>query len=139
MIQCISEEKPKKWDLALAQAEFSYNNIVNHSTSKSPFTVIYCQPPKLALDLVNLPKHPEKSVTAENMVDHVMSIQEEVKMHLEEATAKYKEAADKKRRKKVFEEGEYVMVYLHKEWFPIGTYNKLKSQEVWPIPNSEAD
>jgi len=36
---------------------------------------------------------------------------------LEKSNARYKAAADKKMRKKVFEEGDMVMVYLRKKEF----------------------
>ncbi|XP_050281259.1 uncharacterized protein LOC126722149 [Quercus robur] len=76
LIRCILGKKPKRWDLALSQAEFAYNS------SK-----------------------------------------------LETTNAKYKEAANKKRREKIFNAGDLVLVYLRKEIFPVGTYNKLKDKK----------
>ncbi|XP_057476894.1 uncharacterized protein LOC130764610 [Actinidia eriantha] len=87
---------------------------VNRSTGQSPFAIAYCALPKHTLDLVLLPELPHISLVAENMAEH--------------SNAKYKETDDKKRREKIFNEGDLVMVYLCKEHFLDGTYNKLKDK-----------
>jgi hypothetical protein len=37
LIRCLSGEKPKQWDLTLAQTEFAHNSMLNKSTGKTPF------------------------------------------------------------------------------------------------------
>ena len=46
------------------------------------------------------------------------SLHEKVSRHIEKQIKGYKEKADKKRKKRIFEVGDLVWVYLRKEKFP---------------------
>jgi len=102
LIRCLSSEKPKQWDLTLAQAEFAYNSMINRPTGKTPFQIVYYQPPRHALDLAPQPKLPGMSIAAEHIADQIKAIQGEVRTNLEESNARYKATADRKRRAKNF-------------------------------------
>lgn len=65
LIRCISGTHPRQWDVALAQAEFAFNNMQNKSTGKTPFEIVYLQPPRMNLDLVKLPQVPGLNQEAE--------------------------------------------------------------------------
>jgi hypothetical protein len=69
LIRRLSGEKPKQWDLTLAQVEFAYNTMLNRSTGKTPFQVVYYQPPSHALDLVPLPRLPGMNIAAGHMAN----------------------------------------------------------------------
>ena len=51
-------------------------------------------------------------------------------MKLEKSNAKYKATADKKRREKIFCEGDMVMMYSQRERIPVSAYNKLKQKNM---------
>ncbi|KAG7586297.1 Integrase catalytic core [Arabidopsis thaliana x Arabidopsis arenosa] len=133
MVRSICGDKPKQWDLALPQIEFAYNSVVHSATGKSPFSLVYTSVPKHVVDLVKLPKAPGVSASAETMAEEILAVKEVVKAKLEATGKKNKVAADKRRRFKVFKEGDDVMVFLRKERFPVGTYNKLKPRKYGPF------
>ena len=63
------------------------------------------------------------------MANRIQPMQEEVRQKLEATNAKYQEASYKKRCEKIFNVRDLMLVYLRKERFPIGTYNKLKDKK----------
>ncbi|GKA29603.1 RNA-directed DNA polymerase [Tanacetum coccineum] len=130
MIRCLCGEKPKLWDVSLAQAEFAYNSAVHSSTGFSPFEVVYKTSPRHVVDLVDLPG--KKNIQANRMVEEVQATHEVVRANITEANVKYKIVADKHRRKKLFQVGDEVMVFLRKERFPVGTYSKLQPKKYGP-------
>ena len=86
-------------------------------------------PLKHTLDLVPLRELPEVSQATENMANRIQVMQKEVRQKLEATNTKYKEATNEKRREKIFNVGDLVLVYPRKERFPVGTYNKFKDKE----------
>jgi hypothetical protein len=54
------------------------------------------------------------SITVEHMAGRIKAIQEEVWKNLEESNTRDKAATDRKRRAKVFQVGDFVMVYQRK-------------------------
>ncbi|GKB25028.1 RNA-directed DNA polymerase [Tanacetum coccineum] len=130
MIRCLCGEKPKLWDVSLAQAEFAYNSAVHSSTGFSLFEVVYKTSPRHVVDLVDLPG--KKNIQANRMVEEVQATHEVVRANITEANAKYEIAADKHRRKKLFQVGDEVIVFLRKERFPNGTYSNLQLKKHGP-------
>ena len=71
MLRSIVEENPKQWDLALPQAEFSYNSSVNKSIGKSSFQVVYGRNHMGFLDLVHLPLGDRINDGKESFAEHI--------------------------------------------------------------------
>ena len=131
MIRSICGDKPKVWDLALAQAEFAYNSSVHRTVGKAPFAIVYTSMPRQAIDLVKLPGGHGVSA-AKNMAENWQPMTVEVKERIEKSNAKYKATRDKHRRKQLFAVRDQVMVFLRRERFPMGQYNKLQSKKYEP-------
>nr|GEW59398.1 putative nucleotidyltransferase, ribonuclease H [Tanacetum cinerariifolium] len=102
---CLCGEKPKLWDVSLAQAEFTYNGAVH----------------------IDLPG--KKNVQANRMVEEVQATPGVVRANITEANGKYKITANKHCWKKLFQVGDEVMVFLRKERFSVGTYSKLQPKK----------
>ncbi|GJV89239.1 RNA-directed DNA polymerase [Tanacetum coccineum] len=130
MIHCLCGEKPKLWDVSLAQAEFAYNPAVHSSTGFSSFEVVYKTSPRHVVDLVDLPG--KKNIQANRMVEEIQATHEVVRANITEANAKYKIAADKNRWKKLFQVRDEVMVFLRKERFLDEAYSKLHPKKYGP-------
>ncbi|GJX19210.1 putative nucleotidyltransferase, ribonuclease H [Tanacetum coccineum] len=101
LIRCLCGDRPKQWDQFIALEEFAFNNMVNRSTGKTPFWVVYQCPPKQALDLIQLPALPGHSIAARNMSGKIEAIQAEAKQRLELSNVKYKESCYKHRPSKL--------------------------------------
>nr|GLL17411.1 hypothetical protein CRG98_018468 [Ipomoea trifida] len=115
------------------KAEFAYNSSMHSSIGRFPFSVVYTKTPKHAVDLLQLPSSKKIHKQADTMASQVQSVQQEARAKLEASNAKYKTAANKKRRQKLFNVGDEVMVYLRKERLPTGFYHKLSPKKHGPF------
>ena len=69
LIRSICDDKPKQWDLALAQAKFVHNSVVHRITGKALFAIVYTKAPRQALDLIKLPREYGANVAVKNMAE----------------------------------------------------------------------
>ena len=99
--------------------------------------VVYTKTPQYTLDLVQLPKQADKSVTANHMAKQLVEVHHEVKQKLEETNLKYKIIADKHKRKQVFAVDDQVMIFLRKKRLPTGSYSKLQQKKYGPYAVSK--
>ena len=88
--------------MILPQAEFTYNNSVNRSTSKSPFQIVYGSSPRNASKLRQLDKGEISSVEVEEFVEHLKNIHEELRKHITKMNTLDKAKAYVKKRYKEF-------------------------------------
>lgn len=60
--------------------------MINRSTGRTPFTIVYQHPPRHTLDLVPLPQIPGYSHAAKQMAKSIETIQSSVRTMLESST-----------------------------------------------------
>lgn len=99
-------------------------------------SLLYRQPPRHALDLAKLPKVAGSSTAAEAMAEQVHDIHANVKEKQEAKNEKCKNIADIKRRKKLFNEGNQVMVF-QKGMISYKDIQQIEATQVWSLQSLE--
>ena len=108
LLRSLASDHLKSWDQRLYQAKFAYNCSLNRSTSFSPFVITYGYNPRASLDLAPIPNLKHVNVKAKDLITQIQEIHTAPAKHLQESSAKYKQATDKKRRVVEFEIGDFV-------------------------------
>ena len=104
----------------------------------SPFAIVYQKVSNHLIDLAQLPVREKFSNAVSTLDGQVLGVQEHVRSRLEKkSNVTYKDAADKKTREKLFEQGDMVMVYLRKQTIFAGAYSKLKPTEFYEYHHTE--
>lgn len=92
MIGNLIGDKSKQWDLVLLQAEFAYNSMLNRSTDKAPFEVVYTKAPNHVLDLLKLSGLGNH--LTESLATQISSTLDSVRLKLAIFNVKYKAQVD---------------------------------------------
>lgn len=111
---------PKQWDLVLPQAEFAYNRSSHRSTGMSPFFIVYGRNPFTPLDFAPSPAVEHYSVEGDERAKQIKLIHEQVRNSIINNNIVYQRRANEKRKRVVFQAGDWVWVHLSKERFPGG-------------------
>ena len=130
ILRILVGERPKEWDQALPQAEFSYNNSPNRNTGQNPFHSVYGMHLRGIYEILDLGRDERRSAYGEDIAIAMHEVHEHVKLKLQDNTIKSKGREDLKRREHSFEVGELVLEHLRMETFPRGEYNKLKYNKI---------
>ncbi|KAF7130340.1 hypothetical protein RHSIM_Rhsim10G0033500 [Rhododendron simsii] len=89
--------------------------------------------PRAPVDLAPVPDLKRVHGKATELIAHLQDVHTTTQQNLLEATAKYKCAADKKRRLLEFAVGDFVWAVLTKDRFSAGEYNKLAARKIGPL------
>ncbi|VFR03504.1 unnamed protein product [Cuscuta campestris] len=90
------------------------------TTGLSPFQIVLGQNPSGVLDLAPIPRVGRNHPRAEEMIENLRSIHDQVRRKIEESNNNYKARVDKRRRQVVFDVGDFVWAVLTKDRFPVG-------------------
>lgn len=112
MLCCLTTQA-KDWELVISQAEFAYNNFVNHSMSLSPFHICICYDASTPLDLAPLPPMFPTNTHAQEFAKDIQSVHVDVKKMLEKVYATVKARTDLHRRSQLFKVGDMVLHMLY--------------------------
>jgi hypothetical protein len=100
----------------------------------APFFVVFGYIPRGPLDLLPIEGPDKNPKDAKAHVRNLKEIHELVHKNLTVAYEKYKAHVDKRRRQVEFRVGELVWIYLSKDRYPKGDYNKLTRRKFGPYP-----
>jgi hypothetical protein len=132
LLRSLVIEHHSSWDSIFPQAEFAYNNLVNQSTGKSPFQVVYGTQLRGVSKLRDSKKTANSNASVEEFVEAMKELHSRVKEPLLKSNQEYKRREDQHRRQLHLEVGDLVLAHLRKERFLRGTYNKLKMKKIGP-------
>jgi hypothetical protein len=132
LLRSLVTKKGCQWDQILAQEKFSFNNLVNKSTGKIPFQIVYGIQPRGNTYLRDLNQDEFRSAGVEDFATKIQKLYDKVREQIQNNSLKYKSRVDQKRREVQFKVGDEVLSHLRKERFPRGTYNKLKMNKIGP-------
>lgn len=84
LLRCLTKQHGQTWDLVLGQAEYAYNDSMNHSTGKIPFEIVYGFHLRGILELRDLSSMAPKSAQGEKFVEGIKEVHDKVKLSLQQ-------------------------------------------------------
>ena len=78
LLRVLVKKNIKSWEDVLPHTQFAYNR-GKHSTSKSPFMIVYGFEPLTALDLLPLPLHKRVNMDMEKRAENMKKLHEDTR------------------------------------------------------------
>nr|GFA41847.1 RNA-directed DNA polymerase [Tanacetum cinerariifolium] len=111
LLRCLVGVKPKQWDVALPQAEFTYNRSSHSFMGRSPFFIVYGHNLFTPLDLAPMVGYGSVSAEGEERACQIKELHAQV----------------------LFEEGDLLWIHLRRAWFPHRRFGKLRPRADGPF------
>jgi len=103
----IIQKNLKTWEDCLPFIEFACNR-TKHTTTYSPFEIVYGFNPLTPLNLMPLPIDERSSLDGHRKAELVKSIHERIRLQIAQKNEKFASQANKGRRRIIFEPGDWV-------------------------------
>ncbi|KAI4313089.1 hypothetical protein MLD38_037861 [Melastoma candidum] len=133
ILRTLVSKNQKDWDIKLAHAEFAYNRAPSSTTKSLPFQVVYGLNPLVPVKLMPASDMRSVSRDAEERAKEMRSLHEKIRAQIEKANQRYTERANRGRRMKIFQPGDFVWIHLRKDRFPGKRKNKLMPRAEGPF------
>jgi len=133
LLRSYASDHPLTWDSDLAMAELAYNSSMSTSTGVSPFYALYGRNPRMPIDV----RVDSKNQAVEDLVTHIRSVWDAVKVNLEKAQERQRRSANRRRREVNYAVGDKVLVAT--KVFKLKLKGTRKVMRVWQGPFEVVD
>nr|GEW99495.1 RNA-directed DNA polymerase [Tanacetum cinerariifolium] len=107
--------------------------LFNRTTGKSPFEVVYGRNTIAPLVLAPIPVTEPTNGDVEQQATNIKQLHQQVREHILHHNKQYANRANKHRKLVMHKEVDLVWIYLRKERFPAGRFEKLKPRVDGPF------
>ena len=108
-------DKPRSWGLNFTSSRICLQKHSSWFNGHDTFCNCLSKGAPSSYRFAQLPVGQKFSNAANALAEQVLDVQDQVRLRPEKSNARYKATANKKRKDKLFEEGDIVIVYLRKE------------------------
>ncbi|RDX68018.1 hypothetical protein CR513_53040, partial [Mucuna pruriens] len=112
LLRCFMGRNLKSWENWLLDNEFTYNRVVNETTSHLPFKLVYGCSPLSPLDLIPLFVSSKANSEGLSKAQSMVKLHEKARVFMEKQGKRYVKIVSKDREGRAFAEGDLVCVHL---------------------------
>jgi hypothetical protein len=133
LLHALIKKNLKSWEECIPHVEFAYNRVEHSVTKRSPFEVVYGFNPPTTLDLLPLPLHERINMDVTKRASYMKSLHDDTWKTIEAHILRHTANVNKKKKPRIFEEGDLVWIHLSNDRFPHERNSKLKPRGDGPF------